>query len=161
MCPSLPTGSEVGVPIQIEVGGPDHLHGGGGEGMGAIRRWLCGGDCLHESVVSVGGTTIYTAVVEGGADEGPAGVALDENLIVHRYWERHDVRGAIGALEKMADHGVLADVIRFFTEKPDIITLDTVEIQVRKVYCVSKAVPTIPINNEDAARSEVEIDKAL
>ncbi|KAF7148975.1 hypothetical protein RHSIM_Rhsim03G0118000 [Rhododendron simsii] len=36
-----------------------------------------------------------------------------------------------------------------------------VEIQVRKVYCVSKVVPTLPINNEDAARSEVEIDKAL
>ncbi|XP_058222323.1 aspartate--tRNA ligase 2, cytoplasmic-like [Rhododendron vialii] len=36
-----------------------------------------------------------------------------------------------------------------------------VEIQVRKVYCVSKAVPTLPINIEDAARSEVEIDKAL
>ncbi|XP_058222105.1 aspartate--tRNA ligase 2, cytoplasmic-like isoform X2 [Rhododendron vialii] len=36
-----------------------------------------------------------------------------------------------------------------------------VEIQVRKVYCISKAVPTLPINIEDAARSEVEIDKAL
>ncbi|KAF7137546.1 hypothetical protein RHSIM_Rhsim07G0113700 [Rhododendron simsii] len=36
-----------------------------------------------------------------------------------------------------------------------------VEIQVRKVYCISKAVPTLPINIEDAARSELEIDKAL
>ncbi|KAI8563648.1 hypothetical protein RHMOL_Rhmol03G0125700 [Rhododendron molle] len=33
-----------------------------------------------------------------------------------------------------------------------------VEIQVRKVYCVSKAVLTLPINNEDAACSDVEID---
>ncbi|TKY58039.1 Aspartate--tRNA ligase 2 [Spatholobus suberectus] len=36
-----------------------------------------------------------------------------------------------------------------------------VEIQVTKLYCVSRAVPTLPINLEDAARSEVEIEKAL
>ncbi|KAK6921524.1 WD40 repeat [Dillenia turbinata] len=33
--------------------------------------------------------------------------------IVHRYWERSDIKGTIGALEKMADHA------------PDFITLDT------------------------------------
>ncbi|XP_028779365.1 aspartate--tRNA ligase 2, cytoplasmic [Neltuma alba] len=36
-----------------------------------------------------------------------------------------------------------------------------VEIQVRKLYCVNRAVPTLPINIEDAARSEIEIEKAL
>ncbi|KAG7024493.1 Aspartate--tRNA ligase 2, cytoplasmic [Cucurbita argyrosperma subsp. argyrosperma] len=36
-----------------------------------------------------------------------------------------------------------------------------VEIQVRKVYCISKAMPSLPINIEDAARSEAEIEKAL
>lgn len=36
-----------------------------------------------------------------------------------------------------------------------------IEIQVRKLYCVSKAIPTLPINIEDAARSEVEIEKAI
>ncbi|KAH6790957.1 Class II aminoacyl-tRNA and biotin synthetases superfamily protein [Perilla frutescens var. frutescens] len=36
-----------------------------------------------------------------------------------------------------------------------------VEIQVRKLYCVNRAVPTLPIIIEDAARSEVEIEKAL
>ncbi|KAF7830211.1 aspartate--tRNA ligase 2, cytoplasmic [Senna tora] len=36
-----------------------------------------------------------------------------------------------------------------------------VEVQVRKIYCVSRAVPTLPINIEDAARSEIEIEKAL
>ncbi|CAH2050360.1 unnamed protein product [Thlaspi arvense] len=36
-----------------------------------------------------------------------------------------------------------------------------VEIQIRKLYCISKALPTLPINIEDAARSEVEIEKAL
>ncbi|KAK4422412.1 Aspartate--tRNA ligase 2, cytoplasmic [Sesamum alatum] len=36
-----------------------------------------------------------------------------------------------------------------------------VEIQVRKLYSVNKAVPALPINIEDAARSELEIEKAL
>ncbi|KAG6399475.1 hypothetical protein SASPL_140956 [Salvia splendens] len=36
-----------------------------------------------------------------------------------------------------------------------------VEIQVRNLYCVNKAVPILPINIEDAARSEAEIEKAL
>ena len=31
----------------------------------------------------------------------------------------------------------------------------------RKLYCVSRAVPNLPINLEDAARSEAEIEKAL
>ncbi|RYR74720.1 hypothetical protein Ahy_A02g009442 [Arachis hypogaea] len=38
---------------------------------------------------------------------------------------------------------------------------DRHEIQVRKLYCVSRALPTLPINLEDAARSEAEIEKAL
>ncbi|KAM7463232.1 hypothetical protein LguiA_031353 [Lonicera macranthoides] len=44
--------------------------------------------------------------------------------IVHNYWERNDVKGAISAMEKMADHGVLADVVGFLTERTDIVTLD-------------------------------------
>lgn len=36
-----------------------------------------------------------------------------------------------------------------------------VEVQIRKLYCVSKAAPTLPINIEDASRSEAEIEKAL
>ena len=35
-----------------------------------------------------------------------------------------------------------------------------VEIQVRKVYCINRAMPTLPINLEDAARSEAEFEKA-
>ena len=35
-----------------------------------------------------------------------------------------------------------------------------VEVQVRKLYCISKAIPILPINIEDAARSDVEIEKA-
>ncbi|XP_052208913.1 aspartate--tRNA ligase 2, cytoplasmic-like [Diospyros lotus] len=36
-----------------------------------------------------------------------------------------------------------------------------VEIQARKIYCISKALPALPVNIEDAARSELEIEKAL
>lgn len=43
---------------------------------------------------------------------------------VHRYWERNDIRGAISAMDKMADHAVLADVISIVTEKMDVVTLD-------------------------------------
>ncbi|GLU18125.1 hypothetical protein SLE2022_344420 [Rubroshorea leprosula] len=46
-------------------------------------------------------------------------------------------------------------------EKPITSTTQQVEIQLRKVYCVNKALPNLPINIEDAARSEVEIEKAL
>ncbi|XP_022725167.1 katanin p80 WD40 repeat-containing subunit B1 homolog isoform X2 [Durio zibethinus] len=44
--------------------------------------------------------------------------------VVHRYWERNDVKGAISVMEKMADHAVLADVMSIVTEKMDIVTLD-------------------------------------
>ncbi|KAK4370938.1 hypothetical protein RND71_010413 [Anisodus tanguticus] len=40
-------------------------------------------------------------------------------------------------------------------------TQQQVEIQISKLYCVNKAVPTLPINIEDASRSEVEIEQAL
>ncbi|EYU28247.1 hypothetical protein ABFS82_05G075700 [Erythranthe guttata] len=36
-----------------------------------------------------------------------------------------------------------------------------VEIQVRKLYCVDRAAPTLPFNFDDAARSDVDIEKAL
>ncbi|GJW51465.1 protein SWEETIE isoform X1 [Tanacetum coccineum] len=36
-----------------------------------------------------------------------------------------------------------------------------VEIQVRKIYCVNRAAPVLPISIEDAARSEAEIENAL
>ncbi|XP_059662992.1 aspartate--tRNA ligase 2, cytoplasmic-like [Cornus florida] len=40
-------------------------------------------------------------------------------------------------------------------------TTQQVEVQVRKFYCVSKALPTLPFNLEDASRSEFEIKKKL
>ncbi|XP_047341054.1 katanin p80 WD40 repeat-containing subunit B1 homolog KTN80.4 [Impatiens glandulifera] len=44
--------------------------------------------------------------------------------VVHRYWDRRDIKGALRAMEKMNDHAVLADVIGFLTEKSDGVTLD-------------------------------------
>ncbi|GAA0160989.1 hypothetical protein LIER_17414 [Lithospermum erythrorhizon] len=43
---------------------------------------------------------------------------------VRRYWQRHDIRGALSAMEKMADHAVLADVLGLLMEKMDIVTLE-------------------------------------
>ncbi|WCJ35022.1 Aspartate--tRNA ligase cytoplasmic [Euphorbia peplus] len=40
-------------------------------------------------------------------------------------------------------------------------TSQQVEIQVRKLFCISKALPTLPINIDDAARSEKEIEEGL
>ncbi|KAJ3676823.1 hypothetical protein LUZ60_002547 [Juncus effusus] len=39
-------------------------------------------------------------------------------------------------------------------------TTQQVEIQVRKVYCINRAMPNLPINIEDAARSETEFEQA-
>ncbi|KAG6524495.1 aspartate--tRNA ligase 2, cytoplasmic-like [Zingiber officinale] len=39
-------------------------------------------------------------------------------------------------------------------------TTQQVEVQIKKLYCVNRSVPNLPINIEDAARSEKEIEKA-
>ncbi|KAK8706554.1 hypothetical protein V6N13_050115 [Hibiscus sabdariffa] len=44
--------------------------------------------------------------------------------VVHRLWERNDIKGALSAMEKMADHAVVTDVISIVTEKMDIVTLE-------------------------------------
>ncbi|OIW17365.1 hypothetical protein TanjilG_22477 [Lupinus angustifolius] len=49
---------------------------------------------------------------------------LTKLKVVFRYWERNDVKGVIGAMEKMDDHAVIADVADIITEKIDIVTLD-------------------------------------
>ncbi|XP_038893154.1 katanin p80 WD40 repeat-containing subunit B1 homolog KTN80.4-like isoform X1 [Benincasa hispida] len=43
---------------------------------------------------------------------------------VYRYWERHDIKGAVSAMEKMADHAVAADVISIMTNRIEVVTLD-------------------------------------
>ncbi|KAJ4749303.1 hypothetical protein LUZ62_083708 [Rhynchospora pubera] len=44
--------------------------------------------------------------------------------------------------------------------EPIKVTTQQVEIQVRKLYCVNRAVPNLPFNIEDASRSETEFKKA-
>ncbi|XP_056164483.1 katanin p80 WD40 repeat-containing subunit B1 homolog KTN80.4 isoform X2 [Syzygium oleosum] len=44
--------------------------------------------------------------------------------VVNGFWGRKDIKGAIGAMEKMADNSVLADVVSIVTEKIDMVTLD-------------------------------------
>uniref|UniRef100_A0A9I9D1G8 Katanin p80 WD40 repeat-containing subunit B1 homolog n=1 Tax=Cucumis melo TaxID=3656 RepID=A0A9I9D1G8_CUCME len=43
---------------------------------------------------------------------------------VYRHWERHDIKGAVSAMEKMADHAVAADVISIMTNRIEVVTLD-------------------------------------
>ncbi|KAM0887853.1 hypothetical protein ACQ4PT_028731 [Festuca glaucescens] len=45
-------------------------------------------------------------------------------------------------------------------EKPIEATTQKVEIQVRKVHCINRAIPTLPFNLQDAARSEAEFHMA-
>lgn len=57
----------------------------------------------------------------------------------------------------------IVDVEGFISVPGEAIkgTSQQVEIQVRKIYCINRAVPTLPIIVEDAARSEAEIEEAL
>ncbi|KAI4371704.1 hypothetical protein MLD38_010026 [Melastoma candidum] len=43
---------------------------------------------------------------------------------VFHFWERKDIKGAIHALKRLADHSVQADVISVLTEKLEILNLD-------------------------------------
>ncbi|KAI3728586.1 hypothetical protein L6452_17224 [Arctium lappa] len=44
--------------------------------------------------------------------------------MIHRCWDRNDMKGAISAMERMSDHAVTADVVSLLTGKIDSITLD-------------------------------------
>ncbi|XWS15690.1 hypothetical protein CRYUN_Cryun34aG0023400 [Craigia yunnanensis] len=43
---------------------------------------------------------------------------------VRHFWEKNDIKGAIGALRKLPDHSVQTDVISVLMEKLEILTLD-------------------------------------
>ncbi|KAK4858983.1 hypothetical protein QYF36_024854 [Acer negundo] len=49
---------------------------------------------------------------------------LTKLQVVRHFWERNDVKGAIGAMRKLPDHSVQADVISVLMEKMEILTLD-------------------------------------
>lgn len=44
--------------------------------------------------------------------------------MIHRCWDRNDIKAAIRAMERMADHSVTADIVSLLTEKIETITLD-------------------------------------
>jgi len=46
-----------------------------------------------------------------------------------------------------------------FPKEPHVSTTQQVEIQVRKNYSINRAIPTLPFNLEDAARSEAKFEK--
>ncbi|XP_042379123.1 katanin p80 WD40 repeat-containing subunit B1 homolog KTN80.4-like isoform X1 [Zingiber officinale] len=49
---------------------------------------------------------------------------LTKLQVVHRLWRRNDVKGVIGAIERMSDHSVSADIVSALKDKSDVITLD-------------------------------------
>ncbi|PKA65250.1 Katanin p80 WD40 repeat-containing subunit B1 like [Apostasia shenzhenica] len=49
---------------------------------------------------------------------------LTKLRLVQRLWERKDIKGMVGALEKLSDHAVSADVFSVLVDRSDIITLD-------------------------------------
>ncbi|KAL2343982.1 hypothetical protein Fmac_005267 [Flemingia macrophylla] len=49
---------------------------------------------------------------------------LTKLQVVRHFWERNDSKGAIGALRKLPDQSVQADVVGVFVEKTEILTLD-------------------------------------
>ncbi|EOY28358.1 Transducin/WD40 repeat-like superfamily protein isoform 4 [Theobroma cacao] len=50
---------------------------------------------------------------------------LTKLQVVRHFWEKNDIKGAIGALRKLPDHSVVqADVISVLMEKMEILTLD-------------------------------------
>ncbi|CAI9097114.1 OLC1v1033442C1 [Oldenlandia corymbosa var. corymbosa] len=44
--------------------------------------------------------------------------------MIRSHWQRHDIKGALSTMEKLGDHGVIADMMSLMTEKIDIVTLD-------------------------------------
>ncbi|XP_022715940.1 katanin p80 WD40 repeat-containing subunit B1 homolog isoform X3 [Durio zibethinus] len=49
---------------------------------------------------------------------------LTKLQVVRHFWEKNDIKGAIGALRKLPDHSVQADVISVLMEKMEILNLD-------------------------------------
>ncbi|KAF6167670.1 hypothetical protein GIB67_031253 [Kingdonia uniflora] len=47
----------------------------------------------------------------------------DRPIVVSHYWRRNDIKGGVGAVGKLPDHSVQADVISVLVEKLDVINL--------------------------------------
>uniref|UniRef100_A0A0E0JVD1 aspartate--tRNA ligase n=1 Tax=Oryza punctata TaxID=4537 RepID=A0A0E0JVD1_ORYPU len=91
-------------------------------------------------VLRQGSSTVQCVV--GGGDGGYAGMA----------------RFAAGlSRESVVD---VAGVVSLPREPVRATTQQEVEIQVKKLYCISRATPNLPISVDDAARSEEDVAKA-
>ncbi|XP_008801441.2 aspartate--tRNA ligase 2, cytoplasmic-like [Phoenix dactylifera] len=79
-------------------------------------------------------------------------------LVVNKEWVSPQMVKFATALSKES----IVDVEGVVSIPKDPIkgTTQQVEVQVRKLYCINRAVPNLPINIEDAARSETEFEKA-
>ncbi|CAA3009380.1 katanin p80 WD40 repeat-containing subunit B1 homolog isoform X1 [Olea europaea subsp. europaea] len=78
----------------------------------------------NESVSTSEEDAIADLMEQHGQFVGSMQSRLAKLQAVHNYWQRYDIKGALSALEKMADHCVLADVMCLLGEKTDIVTLD-------------------------------------
>ncbi|OIT05485.1 PREDICTED: katanin p80 WD40 repeat-containing subunit B1 homolog isoform X1 [Nicotiana attenuata] len=79
---------------------------------------------VSEVVIAADEDTIAELMEQHNQFVGSLQSRLAKLQVVYQYWQRHDIKGAISALEKMADNAVLADLLSFLTEKIDIITLE-------------------------------------
>ncbi|XP_022882182.1 katanin p80 WD40 repeat-containing subunit B1 homolog isoform X5 [Olea europaea var. sylvestris] len=78
----------------------------------------------NESVSTSEEDAIADLMEQHGQFVGSMQSRLAKLQAVHNYWQRYDIKGALSAMEKMADHCVLADVMCLLGEKTDIVTLD-------------------------------------
>ncbi|KAH9557800.1 hypothetical protein CY35_07G104100 [Sphagnum magellanicum] len=70
-------------------------------------------------------------------------------------------KGMVKYVNKISKESIVdVEGIVSVPEKPIEGTSQKVEIQARKVYCISKAAAQLPLNLEDAARSERDFEKA-
>ncbi|THU71793.1 hypothetical protein C4D60_Mb04t05260 [Musa balbisiana] len=66
----------------------------------------------------------YEGPVSSNSSETMMATSSSYSLVVSRLWERNDVKGVVGAIEKMSDFAVSADVLGCLKDKGDIVTLD-------------------------------------
>ncbi|XP_047965874.1 katanin p80 WD40 repeat-containing subunit B1 homolog KTN80.4-like [Salvia hispanica] len=72
----------------------------------------------NESVSATDEDTIADLVQQHDQFVGSMRSRLGKLQIVLNYWQRHDIRGALGAISKMGDQSVLADVSTAFHSMP-------------------------------------------
>ncbi|KZV49388.1 hypothetical protein F511_10928 [Dorcoceras hygrometricum] len=82
---------------------------------------LPGGD---ESVSASDEDTIADLMEPHNQFVGSMQSRLAKLQVVHSYWQRQDIKGALNAISKMSDHNVLADVMTLLAERADMVTLD-------------------------------------